>query len=263
MNKLLTTTALAAAVAFLAGCSGPVSTPASDPPGAVVVTPKAPAAPSPEDLASYFGAIANGSPSEQRTAADELAAPGSNAYAYAIEQAAVNQAFLDSGMGSSPPSELNTLDDGFEMCSTDLLTQEETCNVFDNLAFVDGQLADFDAGGTPLAGRLTLGDGSSVPLGDFANATLIAAYTSIAGNLYVVFEIKSNIDGFSAAYDSTYLAPDGRQANVTQTIGPSKLAAGALANYALVFEGAAFGGTLNLGGFNANFDRVSASIPIA
>ena len=76
-------------------------------------------------------------------------------------------------------------------------------------------------------------------------------------------EIKSSIDGFSTAYDTAYVAPDGRQANPASLIGPSKLAAGSLANFAFVFEGAAFGGTLNLGGLDANYSRVSATIPIS
>jgi len=237
---------------LLAGCSGPQARPATTSSDANVASP---AAPSTEELAEYFGAIAGANPDEQRAVAAELTAPGSNAYAYAIEQAAVNQALMDSGAGTDAPSKLNTLTDGFELCDSDLISGEET--------YADGKLSDFDAGGSPLAGRLSLGDGSAIKLGKLATAELIAAYTSIAGDLYVVFEIKSKTDEFSIDYDTTYLAPDGRQASVTSTIAPSELSSGALANYAFIFEGASFGGKLKLKGYDANYNEVSAEVPIS
>jgi hypothetical protein len=204
--------------------------------------------------------MASCDPKKQRAAAQDYAAPGSNAYAYAIEQAAVYQAYLDGGL-SVTASELETTPDGFQLCWTDS-AQSKTCNDFNNLTYTDGKLADFNAGGMPLAGRLSLGDGTAVPVGDMATATLIAAYVSIAGALYVIVEIRSNIDELRVAYTSYYRAPDGRQADVGQIIGPNYLNTDSLANFALVFNGAEFGGTLNLGGFNSEYDRVSASIPI-
>ena len=170
MKRLLCTLALMVPTLLISGCSGSIAAPATDPSPAAVATAAAPSAPSPEDLAAYFGAIAGESPTEQRAAAENFAAPGSNAYAYAIEQSAVNQAYQDAGVASSPPSKIKTLSDGFEVCSTNTLTQDETCNIFDEFQYVDGRLADFDAGGIPLAGRLSLGDGSTVPLGDIATA---------------------------------------------------------------------------------------------
>src|SRR4051794_17824460 len=97
----------ALAVAFsvsafaLAGCSSSVAKPASGASSSPVPTVSAPAVepagPSNEELAEYFGAVAKTDPVELKRVAEELAAPNSNAYAYAIEQGAFAQAYQDGG----------------------------------------------------------------------------------------------------------------------------------------------------------------------
>lgn len=249
--------ALASVALLLTACSSSVATPVTSNEPAPTV---APAAPTNEELTDYFAAVAQGDPVELKRVAETLAAPDSNAYAYAIEQAAVNQAMLDGGW-SAEAQDLETIEGGFAMCAAMPVAGEETCSEFTNLTYVDGRLADFDAGGSPLAGRISLGNGESVALGDAATATFIAAYRSIAGAVYVVVEIRSNVDGLTVPFASTYRAPDGRQADPTDVVGPYELGSGSLANYAFVFQGAEFGGTLDLVVYKANYDEVGAQIP--
>gem|GEM_PF-2979592 len=220
----------------------------------------APAAPTNEDLGTYFAAVAGTDPVELKRVADELTAPGSNAYAYAIEQAASNQAVLDGGRPLEP-QDLEAIEGGFALCPLATTGGDDACSEFTNLKYVDGKLADFDAGGSPLAGRITLGNGEGVALGNVASVNFIAAYRSISGAVWVVVEVRSNVDGLSISYGSTYQAPDGRQADATDVIGPSELRSGSLANYAFVFQGAEFGGRLSIEAFDANFNQIAAQIP--
>lgn len=246
-------------VISLGGCASSIATPASSSEPAPVVSP---AAPSNEDLASFFAAVASGTPAELKDVAEDLTAPGSNAYAYAIEQGAAKQAYLDGGF-SDQPSEIETIDGGFSICSTNDLTGDEVCNDFTDLEYVEGRLADFNAGGEPLAGRISLGSEDVYPLGDIGTARLIAAYRTIAGSVNVVLEIKSSAADLSVGYGSSYQAPDGRQSQATSVIGPNKLQAGSLANLLLAFDGAAFGGSLRLVGYDSAYNEVSAQIAIA
>ncbi len=249
--------ALAIAATALTGCTG-LATPAGTAAPAPVVTP---AAPSNQDLAEYFSAVAAVDPQALLDVAGRLAAPGSNAYAYAIEQAGAAQASIDGGYPFDG-SKITTTADGFSVCYTDALSQEKTCSDFTNLEYVDGRLSDFDAGGTPLAGRIVLGSNDPIALGDAASVRLIAAYRTISGSVNVVLEVKSNVDGLTLGYGSSYLAPDGRQASSSGVSGPNSLQAGSLANFLIAFDGAVFGGTLHLVGHDSAFNEVSADIAI-
>ncbi|MBU1588594.1 MAG: hypothetical protein KKH51_11700 [Actinobacteria bacterium] len=213
-------------------------------------------------MADYFGAVATGDPAALQDVATRLTAPGSNAYAYAIEQGAASQAYRDGGFPDQP-SEMETNDDGFSVCGTNELTGDRSCNDFTNLTYADGKLADFDAGGAPLAGRISLGSGDVVALGSVATARLIAAYRTISGSVNVVLEIKSSGDGVSVGYGSSYQAPDGRQSDASGVIGPNQLQAGSLGNYLIAFDGATFGGTLRLVGYDSAYNEISAQIATA
>ncbi len=257
--RLLNTALSVMCVAALVGCAPSMATPATSNEPVPVVTQ---AAPSNEDLTTYFTAVASGTPAELRDVAEELTAPGSNAFAYAIEQGAAKQAYLDGGI-SDYPAEIETIDGGFSICSTNQLTSDEVCNEFTELEYLDGKLSDFDAGGEPLGGRISLGSDDLYPLGDAGTARLIAAYRTISGSVNVVLEVKSNANEFSLGYGSSYQAPDGRQSQPSGVVGPTRLQAGSLANILLAFDGAEFGGTLRLVGYDSAFNEVSAQIPIA
>lgn len=250
---------LALAGLALAGCSSSIATPSiADSPVPTVE----PAAPTNEELAEYFSAVAGSDPVELTRVATDLAAPNSNAYAYAVEQGAMIQALLDGGYPRDAQG-IKSIEGGFAVCPQAAATVDETCSEFTNLTYLDGRLADFDAGDSPLAGRITLGNGESIPLGDVATVTFLAAYRSISDAVYVIVEIRSNVDGLAVSYSSPYSAPSGRQSDASDVVGPRELGSGALANYAFVYEGAEFGGVVNLIAYDSNYDEVSAQIPTA
>lgn len=256
--------ALAVSIApVLVGCSsGSPSVPADDATANVIQSDEQsaepqseePEGPSEADVRAYFEALATYDPAVM-TDAVELAAPGSNAQAYAIYLRGIAQSDRDGGYPAQP-STVTRIEDGYQVCE-DAGSGEE-CADYTNIQHDGDQIADFYTGGDPLSGRLSLGSGEAQPLGEAGSATLVAAYKSIAGAVVVVFEVSSNTDGMWAV--ATYTAPDGRQANASRTSGPSDLGSGAFANYTYIFEGAEFGGQVSLRAIDGNgYDAGKAS----
>ncbi len=250
-------------VLTLSGCSGtPESTPATDATANVVQSEATPSeaqsaqdGPSEADIKTYFEKLATGDPKIAAEAA-ELAAPDSNAFAYATYLGASIQAGRDGGFPSEK-STVKKIDDGFSMCPA-VVTAENPCSEFTDIQHVDGRIADFNAGGEPLSGRISLGNGESQPLGDLGNATLVASYKSIAGAVVVVFDVTSESDGLS--FSASYIAPDGRQSQTTMMGGPIQLAIGAFGTYAFFFEGAEYGGSVSLKPYSSSsFDTPSVT----
>ncbi len=136
----------------------------------------------------YFEKLANENPQEGAEAA-ALAAPDSNAFAYATYLTATFQSYRDGGF-KADKSTVNKIDDGFSLCPKDL-NVDEPCSEYTHIQDVDGKIADFDTGGEPLAGRISLGSGEAKALGDIGEATLLASYKAISGNVVVVFDIRS------------------------------------------------------------------------
>ena len=238
--------ALLTSLGLGACASEPPSTPANDATANVVQSseethPEEEAGPSEGELQAYFAALATDDPALMAEAA-EMAAPGSNAEAYAIYLAAAAQANRDAGY-SPDPSEVTVVKDGFENCPG-VASQRDECFLYTNVQHEGDQIADFDAAGDPLSGRLSLGSGEAQPLGDHGQATLVAAYRSIANAVVVVFEVTSASEGMWVTAD--YVAPDGRQAESSLMAGPLGLSEGAFANYAFFFDGAEFGGQVKL-----------------
>lgn len=198
-----------------------------------------PDGPSQAELQAYFEAVNSDDPKVIQDAV-ELAAPDSNAQAYAVYRTAVAQAGRDAGHAGEK-NIVKSTDGGFEAC-TEFASDDNECAEYTNIQHEGDKIADFDAGGEPLAGRLSLGNGETVPLGALGDATLLAAYRSIAGHMIVVFEMTSSSEGFFPL--ATYIAPDSRQSDSTLMDGPIDLNPGALANYAFYFEGAEFGGEI-------------------
>lgn len=242
--------------ALSGGCTAapPPEGVSSPPPSAAVVTPS----PTPEvGFSEYFSAVAKGDPVELSRVATELTVPGSNAFAYATEQAAVAQAYRDSGQ-TGFAQQLEQIEGGYSTCGT--FDGELSCTDFTELEASDGRLADFLAGGTPLDGRLAIGSGDAVALGALAQVEFLAAYRSVAGIMWVIVEVRSEVDGLSTVL-GRYKAPDGRQADPTGLVGPIELSAGGIANYAFAFDGAAFGGVLTVSAYDRNFAEASVDIP--
>jgi hypothetical protein len=103
-----------------------------------------------------------------------------------------------------------------------------------------------------LAGHLATGTGQPVQaLG--VTATLDVVYVSpVAGSMAILFTVKGAPDGPRSVFASsaTYVGPDGHQQQVApgSTAEPSGggLQPGATTTLAVVFPGAALGGTLNV-----------------
>ena len=247
----------------IGACSGkPASTPTEDSTANVVQSEEEEAQPEEVDgptqaeLQAYFEALATADPGKMAEAV-EMAAPGSNAQAYAIYLTGSAQADRDAGY-TTEVQEVETIEGGFAFCPEGV--SENPCSEFTNIQHDGNQIADFDAGGVPLTGRLSLGNGEAQPLGGAGEATMVAAYKSISGAVVAVFEVSSASDGLWVT--ATYTAPDGRQSNSTQWSGPTDLKAGAFANYSFYFAGAEFGGTVELKAIKGDgYDGGTAAFP--
>jgi hypothetical protein len=241
MKRCLVVVLLCVAV-VTSGC-GSIAEPAKDG-GKAAVEPQG-KAPSNKELRKYFEYLATYDPAEMRKAV-KLAAPKSNAAAYAIYMTASSQADLDAGI-TFDPGTVKSVDKGFALCDEE--ESGDKCNEFTKITYSRGKIADFNAGGRPLAKRITLGNGETKKLGPIADTKMIAAYNSIAGDLVVVFEIKALQDKFWIS-GATLVTPEGRQSENTEKTGPEKLQEGALANYSVVFKGADIGGKVTLSGYS-------------
>ena len=246
-SRILPVFALVLSASVLTGCSDdPMSTPIEETTTTVVESAepssKEPTeGPSEEDLTAYFSAIASNDPDEINGVVD-LTASGSLAESYAIYFGAVNQASRDYGMPSDE-SNLSETEDGFEICP-DVVTDDDPCVEYTNLKHDGDKLASFEVNGNSLDDRISVGDGEAQELGTLGSATFIAAYKSVAGNLVVVFDVRSQADGLWV--DATYTALDGRQAQATMSVGPTSLSNGNFGTMAFNFEGAEVGGIVTL-----------------
>ncbi len=210
---------------------------------------KAPEGPSDGELMGYFEAVWSEDVTKTKQAI-KMAAPGSNAEAYAIYLAGSAQSALDAGEAAAAGGEVEEIADGFKQCQQ-LDDGSDYCSEATEIVYADGKIADFSTGGTPIRDRLIVGNGRSRPLGKLGQATLIAAYRTSEGDLFAVFEIRSKVDGLGINYDTNYIAPNGRQTQNGGATVPSELGRGALANATIVFEGAEFGGTIRLNVFTS------------
>lgn len=252
---LLMATVVSGIVA-LGGCSSdPVST-ATQSADAAVVQPEVPqsepqsaqSGPSQEDLVAYFEKLASDDPKVVAEAI-ELAAPGSNAAAYATYLSATTQAKRDAGIQPGE-SVIEPIDGGFSMCYEEP-GPGDNCFEYTNIQHVGDKIADFEPGGTPLTGRLSLGNGEPHPLGEVATANLIASYKASGGSVVVVCDITSQASGLLV--DASYIAPDGRQSQVTAVEGPSNLTEGSFGTYSFFFDGAEYGGQIVLKAYSDDF----------
>jgi hypothetical protein len=217
-----------------------------------------------ETAEAYFGAIASRDP-EATISAAEYAKPGSDAEAYAIEQAAHTQAMLDGGTLGNTPQEVVLEADEVQLCVAGYdepgVDRADYCSIYSELVFEGEKLVTFDAGGEPLEGRIALGDEQITPIGSIGSAEYLASYITIAGELVVVMEISSSIDTLGLPYNAAYIAPNGRQVEVSFVDGPTELRQGRVGNVAYSFAGAAFGGELELEFYDADFNEIVITVP--
>ena len=195
--------------------------------GAVTQSEQA-AAPAPS-ARPYFEALASNDPVVM-TQAEELSVPDSDAQAYAVYLAGTVQADQDSGYDTAP-RQVKKIKGGFAMCG-DSTDQGTSCSEYTNMVHQDDLVETFDAGGSPLSGRISLGDGEVKLLGDSGQVSLVAAYHSIAGDVVAVFEVESS--------------PGGRLYQADSGIGPTALDEGESAYYTFYFKDSKFGGEVTI-----------------
>lgn len=190
------------------------------------------------DFRTYFEGIASGDPNTIGGVSD-LAAPGSQAAAYITYYTAASKAARDSGFPFDREI-VNEVDDGFMMCPEGHAA-DNSCMTYTNLQTAGSHLVDFDISGTPLSGRLALGDGEFHSLGDLGSARLIASYKSVSNNVVVVFDVTSTSENLWL--DASYTGPDGRTSQPTMT-HRTQLPNGGSGTVAFYFKGSVFGGTV-------------------
>lgn len=246
----------------LTSCGEEKASPAAADEVAASKAPEVTEAPSDDELKDYFEAVWSDDAIKTKQAV-EMAAPGSNAEAYAIYLAGVAQSALDAGEAVPDTNQVEEIDGGFRQCQK-LEDGSDDCSEATGIKYVDGKIADFNTGGTPIGDRLVVGSGRPQPLGDLGKARLIGGYRTAEGNLYAVFEITSKVNGLGINSDTSYIAPNGRQTQNGGATSPSEWRKGALANATLLFQGAEFGGTLRLNVFTTtgDFDAASAEFKI-
>lgn len=217
-------------------------------------------------ILQYFGRHALAQPDE-RLAAKEFAASGSNAEKYAIQQSRAVQASLDGGTFDPTVSEPVWQGTDFYSCDPahkqpDVLF-EDVCASYSNFSFDENRLADFNAGPSPLEGRILVWDGEVYEIGDIGTFELLSAYVSIAGTLWVTAEVVSTTEELNIeSWQSVYLIEDGRQIANSGSDGPSELKEGRRAYMSLLFAGATIGGDLEVNFYDEDYDDVLVTIPI-
>lgn len=217
-----------------------------------------------EVVENYLTAINAVDPADKLNA-QKYAVPGSDAEMYAIEQSAVTQAQLDGGTLDQTESELVFESDAVLLCVAGYddpdVERDDFCSRYSNFTVKGDKLVTFDAGDKPLRGRIVLGSGESTPIGSVGSVKYLSSYYTIAGALMVAVEVTSNTEILNLPYDATYVAPNGRQVEVSMTDGPSELKSGRTGNVAYAFTGAKFGGTLELVFTDADWNEYPVSIP--
>jgi hypothetical protein len=195
-----------------------------------------------EAVEGYMKGLASGRPDIARDAL-QYAAADSVAHIYLQHQANLFEAGLDGGMYQDESS-VDGIDGGYEMC--DVI---DVCNEFTDFRTEDGFVADLRVNGQDPGPRLAVGDGSAVESRG-VTATLLSAYLSIASeSLFVAVEIStSDADAEMYLYSATYRAPDGRQRQAADVLGPFEISAESTATVAMAFPAAEPGGTITIEG---------------
>lgn len=198
--------------------------------------------PSVDNLRTFFEAVAHPS-APNVEAARAVVAPGSIAELYLTHQAGLEQAFVDSG-SPSEPDELKEVDGAFAACSA---TADGGCTEYGNIQAEGDKLASFTVDGNDLKGRLLAGGNKPFRVGEIAEARLMSAYISAAGDLWIVVDI-SNTSSSPIAIESrtSYRGADGRQSAPSGQSGPVSLLPDSRATYALMMTGGELGGALHL-----------------
>ena len=226
----------------LAGCAGEV----------------ADAEPSAQSTPAPVGTVSTPGDSAAREAL-QYAAEHSVAHLYLRHQANLFEAGLDGGMHVGESS-VDEIDGGYEMC--DVIDE---CNKFTGFVIDDGLVTDLRVNGQDPGPRMAVGDGTTVESRG-VTATFLTAYRSIAGeSLFVAIELSTGeVNAELYVYSATYRAPDGRQRQAADVLGPFEVGAQSTATVAMAFPAAEPGGTVTLEGIvDDDYDKtVELVIPV-
>jgi hypothetical protein len=245
----VTTVAAALLLATLAGCGGAGD--GSDGDGTVTVLPDPSATgssialPSKTTLRTYFDGVAAGTLSGYDDA-KAAALPGSSADRYVTYLRAAAEAVVGAGHTPGNGETSAEVDDGaFRFCTDS--GAGKVCYRYADITGADGKVADFSVNGRPVADRVVVGDGASVPArGVDGGGSLVAAFENTSGDdLFVAVRVRagaSDLSGVEARYASAGASP----AQSSRMSGPDKVGAGDVGSYVFAFPDARLGGTLTL-----------------
>ncbi|MFP7834899.1 hypothetical protein [Marisediminicola sp. LYQ134] len=195
--------------------------------------------------------------------AAQHASPGSAAERYVSHQRAMNTGYNANGDGQDDLTTLPTLsfDDGLV---TVVEGDSEPYNLSDFTFDDEGLVTGWAGKSGPVAEALWTQPWSGQSGGNTIDLT--SAYRANSGNLFVVIKVAANERATAPySYSATYSASDGITYSAAYASQPDEIAAGSAGYIVVVFEGAPFGGTVNLDGaspddFSATW---TASVPVA
>lgn len=199
--------------------------------------------PSDDDIQAFMETIANQDPSELE-AAQEYVVEGSPADDYLLYSAHNADSAIDGGITGEPNVEVNPIEGGFEICDT--FQGEETCAAYTDFVGESGKIYSFNAGGSPLEEKLTVGSGTEIEGPGGSSVELVAAYENAYGtHLFVAYKLRSGTQDLDFPMVS-YRGADGRQSQVESLQGGTSLAPESMSHYTAAFPGAELGGELLL-----------------
>ena len=201
--------------------------------------------PSMKTLHTYFDGVASGTVSGYDEA-KAAAVPGSTADRYVAYLRAAAEAVLGGGHTPGNGDASAEVDAGaFKFCTDS--GSGKVCYRYADITGADGKVADFSVNGRPVADRVLVGAGSSVPAsGVDGGASLVAAFENTTGDdLFVAVSVRAgahDLSGVRATYSPTGASP----VESSRMTGPDTVRAGAGGSYVFAFPGARLGGTLTL-----------------
>lgn len=215
-----------------------------------------------ENVRKYFELIATNDPEEMEKAI-ALAAPKSLAAGYAKHQAAVHGAELDGG--SETAADVLT-EEGNAYIACPEGEGDQVCTKWAKVETAGGRVANFTVNDQPISGRLTVGSGDKVRVGNLGSAEFVSAYRSLAGKaLFVNLVAQSRNRKISiSSFSATYREPGGKQVTASNAFGPTELDADSNTRVTLVFARAKVGGVVTVDFQDAKtYDTATAKIKIA
>lgn len=194
----------------------------------------------------------------------QYASPDSAADRYVVHQQAANTAFNANGEGATDPESQPTLTFADGVVTVAESGVPDTYNLTDFAFDDDGLVTSWTGRSGPVADALWTQPWSGQTGGNTID--LVSAYKANSGALWVVLKVTANEAATETyGYSATYSASDGITYSVASASQPQSIAAGSAGFVVLIFDGAPFGGTVNLEGGHPTDYSLSwtAAVPVA